>query len=109
MLAKAAGYIPYSIVLLDSQGCAVSPVPPEKQTPQIRRLAAENRKQFRVRAQGLGKGLRAWRGSGNGQLLQEAGRSWIFHKSNWKEKHQISCIHLVIGIEHPRYNSFRLR
>ena len=50
MLAKAAGYIPYSIVLLDSQGCAVSPVPPEKQTPQIRRLAAENRKQFRVRA-----------------------------------------------------------
>ena len=54
MLAKAAGYIPYSIVLLDSQGCAVSPVPPEKQTPQIRRLAADKREQFRVRA-GLGK------------------------------------------------------
>ena len=50
MLAKAASYIPYSIVLLDSQGCAVSPVPPEKQTPQIWRLAADNRKQFRVRA-----------------------------------------------------------
>ena len=57
MLAKAAGYIPYSIVLLDSQGCAVSPVPPEKQTPQIWRLAADNRKQFRVRARGRGKVL----------------------------------------------------
>ena len=81
----------------------------QEHPPQIGHLAADNREQFRVRAQGLGKGLRAWRGSGNGQLLQEAGRSWIFHKSNWKEKHQISCIHLVIGIEHPRYNSFRLR
>ena len=84
-------------------------VPAQEQAAQIRHRITENREQFRVRAQGLGKGLRAWRGSGNGQLLQEAGRSWIFHKSNWKEKHQISCIHLVIGIEHSRYNSFRLR
>ena len=61
MLAKAAGYIPYSIVLLDSQGCAVSPVPPEKQTPQIRRLATKNRVQFRVRATALGK--RSWPGA----------------------------------------------
>ena len=67
MLAKAASYIPYSIVLLDSQGCAVPPVPPEKQTPQIWRLAADNRKQFRVRATALGKGLSAGRGSGNGR------------------------------------------
>ena len=105
----AANNIPYSIALLNAQRRRVPALSPEKQPPQIRRLAAENREQFRVRAQGLGKGLRAWRGSGNGQLLQEAGRSWIFHKSNWKEKHQISCIHLVIGIEHSRYNSFRLR
>ncbi len=50
MLAKAASYIPYSIVLLDSQGCAVSSVSTEEQAPQIGRLAADNRKQFRVRA-----------------------------------------------------------
>ena len=105
----AANNIPYSIALLDAQGSTVSAGPAQEQPPQIGRLVADNREQFRVRAQGLGKGLRAWRGSGNGQLLQEAGRSWIFHKSNWKEKHQISCIHLVIGIEHSRYNSFRLR
>lgn len=46
----AANNIPYSIALLDAQGGAVPPVPPEKQTPQIGRLAAENREQFRERA-----------------------------------------------------------
>ena len=61
MLAKAASYIPYSIVLLDSQGCAVSSVSTEEQAPQIGRLAADNRKQFRVRATALGK--RSWPGA----------------------------------------------
>ena len=57
MLAKAASYIPYSIVLLDSQGCAVSSVSTEEQAPQIGRLAADNRKQFRVRATRRGNAL----------------------------------------------------
>ena len=73
MLAKAASYIPYSIVLLDSQGCAVPPVPPEKQTPQIWRLAADNRKQFRVRAQGPWKAVMAGRGSGSARLGSQDG------------------------------------
>ena len=50
MLAKAAGYIPYSIVLLDAQSSAVSAVPAQKKPAQIRRLATKNREQFRVRA-----------------------------------------------------------
>ena len=54
----AANNIPYSIALLDAQGGAVPPVPPEKQTPQIGRLAADNRKQFRVRAARLAKRCR---------------------------------------------------
>ena len=58
-------HISYGIPLLDAQGGAVPPVSPEKQPPQIRRLAAENREQFRVRVQGPGKGFRAWRGSGS--------------------------------------------
>jgi len=58
VLAKAAGYIPYSIVLLDSQGCAVSSVSTEEKTPQIGHLAADNRKQFRVRACCLAKRCR---------------------------------------------------
>ena len=41
-------HISYGIPLLDAQGGAVPPVSPEKQPPQIRRLAAENREQFRV-------------------------------------------------------------
>ena len=41
-------HISYGIALLGAQGGAVPPVPPEKQTPQIWRLAADNRKQFRV-------------------------------------------------------------
>ena len=57
-----------SIFLTDAQGSAVSSVSTEEQTPQIRRLAADNRKQFRVRAQGPGKGLRAWRGSSSARL-----------------------------------------
>ena len=53
--------------LADAQRRRIPPVPPEKQTPQIWRLAADNRKQFRVRATALGKGLSAGRGSGNGR------------------------------------------
>ena len=42
-------HVSYRIALLDAQGGAVPPVPPEKQPPQIRHLAAENRKEFWVR------------------------------------------------------------
>ena len=58
MLAETAGYISYGISLLNAQGSAVSAVPTQKQPPQIGHLAAENRKQFRVRALGRCKGLR---------------------------------------------------
>ena len=58
----AANNIPYSIALLDAQGSTVSAVPTQKQPPQIGRLAADNRKEFRVRALGPETGLRAWRG-----------------------------------------------
>ena len=39
----------------------------QEQAPQIGRLAADNSEQFRVRAQGPGKGFRAGRGSGSAQ------------------------------------------
>ena len=64
----AANNIPYGIALLDVQRRRVPALSPEKQPPQIRHLAADNRKQFRVRVQGLGKGLRAWRGSSSARL-----------------------------------------
>ena len=51
----AANNIPYSIALLDAQGSTVSAVPTQKQPPQIGRLAADNRKEFRVRALGVGR------------------------------------------------------
>ena len=40
--------IPYSIALLDAQGSTVSAVPAQEQPPQIGRLVADNREQFRV-------------------------------------------------------------
>ena len=43
----AANNIPYSIALLDVQRRRVPALSPEKQPPQIRHLAADNRKQFR--------------------------------------------------------------
>ena len=46
----AANNIPYSIALLDAQGSTVSAVPAQEQPPQIGRLVADNREQFRVRA-----------------------------------------------------------
>ena len=55
------------ITLLDAQRRRIAPVATEEQAPQIGRLAAENREQFRVRATALGKGLSAGRGSGNGR------------------------------------------
>ena len=45
----AANNIPYSIALLDAQGSTVSAVPAQEQPPQIGRLVADNREQFRVR------------------------------------------------------------
>ena len=39
----------------------------QEQPPQIGRLVADSREQFRVRAQDPGKGFRAGRGSGNEQ------------------------------------------
>ena len=54
----AANNIPYSIALLNAQRRRVPALSPEKQPPQIRHLAADNRKQFRVRALGRRKGLR---------------------------------------------------
>ena len=50
--------IPYGVPLLDAQGSAVPTVPSQKKPPQIRRLATENRKQFRVRACCLAKRCR---------------------------------------------------
>ena len=38
-------------------GVGLRTVPPQKQPPQIRHLAAEKRRQFRVRARGRGKVL----------------------------------------------------
>ena len=43
-------------------------VPAQEQAAQIRHRITENREQFRVRAQGPGKGLRAWRGSSSARL-----------------------------------------
>ena len=57
MLAETAGYISYGISLLNAQGSAVSAVPTQKQPPQIGHLAAENRKQFRVRARCCARAL----------------------------------------------------
>ena len=56
------------ITLLDAQRRRIAPVATEEQAPQIGRLAADNREQFRVRAQGPGKGLSAGRGSDSAQL-----------------------------------------
>ena len=43
---------PYHITLPNAQGGAVSTVPAQEQPPQIGHLAADNRKQLRVRALG---------------------------------------------------------
>ena len=48
----------------------------QEHPPQIGHLAAENREQFRVRAQGPGKGLRAGRGSESGQRYSLDGFRW---------------------------------
>ena len=53
--------IPNCVPLLNAQGGTVSPVPTQKQPPQIRRLAAENREQFGVRAELAGRQL--WAGA----------------------------------------------
>ena len=50
-------HVSYRIALLDAQGGAVSAVATEEQTPQIRHLAADNRKQLWVRAGLTGKAL----------------------------------------------------
>ena len=73
----AANNIPYGIALLDVQRRRVPALSPEKQPPQIRHLAADNRKQFRVRAQGPGKEFRAWRGSGNEQRCSRGDFRWL--------------------------------
>ena len=49
--------ISHCVALLDSQSGALTSVSTEKQPPQIGRLAADNRKQFRVRAVLPGKAL----------------------------------------------------
>ena len=41
---------PYHITLPNAQGGAVPAVSPQKKSPQIGRLAAEKRMQFRIRA-----------------------------------------------------------
>ena len=56
MLAETAGYISYGVTLPEAQLSRIPPVAPEKQAPQIGRLAAENREQFRVRAWAVVKG-----------------------------------------------------
>ena len=76
----AANNIPYSIALLDAQGSTVSAVPAQEQPPQIGRLVADNREQFRVRAQGPGKGFRAWHGSSSERYKLEAARSGFDHR-----------------------------
>ena len=53
--------ISHCVALLDSQSGALTSVSTEKQPPQIRDLAAHERKQFRVRATALGK--RSWPGA----------------------------------------------
>lgn len=60
-------HVSYRIPLLDAQGGAVPPVPPEKQPPQIRYLAAHNREQFGVRAAWAGSPSMAGLGPESGQ------------------------------------------
>ena len=82
----AANNIPYSIALLDAQGSTVSAVPAQEQPPQIGRLVADNREQFRVRVQGPGKGFRAWRGSGSARLDSRDDFRWLWAQ---RGRHQI--------------------
>ena len=82
----AANNIPYSIALLDAQRRRVPALSPEKQPPQIRRLAAENREQFRVRAQGPWKAVMAGRGSGSARLDSRDDFRWLWAQ---RGRHQI--------------------
>ena len=64
---QISGKISYRIPLYHAQRRRIALVATEEQAPQIGRLAADNSEQFRVRAQGPGKGVRAGRGSGSAQ------------------------------------------
>lgn len=57
-------------------GICLGAVAAQKKSAQIGHLAAEKRKQFRVRAQGPGKGLRAWRESSSERLGSRGGFRW---------------------------------
>ena len=69
----------------------------EEQTPQIRRLAADNREQFRVRAQGPGKGFRAGLGPESGQRYSLDGFRWP-----WAQ-----CVRYLCD-EKPLHNGLRM-